>query len=262
MNHRNPLLKLFTTFCYGFLYLPLIVIVVFSFNSDQFPAPWTKFTLNWYQELIFSSPTLWDSFGVSLKVATASTVLSLGLSLMFLYWVAHGAKLARWTTLFYGNLIIPEIVLAVALLNFFTSFQVPLGNSALVIAHTLLGIGFSLPILYSRYSQLDTRLYEASLVLGATVRQTFFKVALPQLKSAMFSTAVLVFVLSFDDFVLSYFCAGSQSQTLSLYLLSMLRSEVSPVVNALSTVLLIISTTLALVYFSLTQRGGNKSRES
>jgi spermidine/putrescine transport system permease protein len=180
------------------------------------------------------------------------------MSLMFLYWIAHGAKIANWTTLFYGNLIIPEIVLAVALLSFFTYFKIPLGNIALVIAHTLLGLGFSLPILYSRYSQLDHKLYEASLVLGATIRQTFFKIALPQLKSALFSTAVLVFVLSFDDFVLSYFCAGSQSQTLSLYLLSMLRSEVSPVVNALSFILLIISTTLALIYFTLSKRGGTK----
>lgn len=258
MNKKSTFLKIFTALCYGFLYLPLVVIVVFSFNSDRFPAPWTSFTLNWYKELVFSSPALWDSFYTSLKVASFSTLLSLLMSLMFLYWVAHGAKIARWTTLFYGNLIIPEIVLAVALLSFFTYFKIPLGNTALIIAHTLLGLGFSLPILYSRYSQLDTRLYEASLVLGATIRQTFFKIALPQLKSALFSTAVLVFVLSFDDFVLSYFCAGSQSQTLSLYLLSMLRSEVSPVVNALSFVLLIISTTLALIYFTISKRGGHK----
>lgn len=258
MNRKNPLLKIFTSLCYAFLYLPIIVIVVFSFNSDRFPAPWTSFTWNWYQELFLASPLLWDSFRVSLKIATCATFLSISMSLMFLYWVAHGAKIARWTTLFYGNLIIPEIVLAVALLSFFTYFNVPLGNPALIIAHTLLGLGFSLPILYSRYSQLDPKLYEASLVLGATVRQTFFKVAVPQLKSALFSTAVLVFVLSFDDFVLSYFCAGSQSQTLSLYLLSMLRSEVSPVVNALSTILLIISTSLALVYFSISKRGGSK----
>lgn len=258
MNSKNPLLKLFTMLVYGFLYLPIIVIVIFSFNSNRFPAPWTSFTLNWYHDLIYSSPALWNSFLISLKVAVSATTLSLAMSIMFLYWVAHGAKLAKWTTLFYGNLIIPEIVLAVALLSFFTAFNIPLGTEALIIAHTLLGLGFSLPILYSRYSQLDSKLYEASLVLGATVRQTFFKIAIPQLKSALFSTAVLVFVLSFDDFVLSYFCAGSHSQTLSLYLLSMLRSEVSPVVNALSTILLIISTTLALVYFSLSKRGGGK----
>lgn len=258
MNKKRPLLKIFTTLCYGFLYLPLIVIVIFSFNSDRFPAPWTSFTLQWYKELIYASPALWDSFYISLQVASFATLLSLVMSLMFLYWIAHGAKIAKWTTLFYGNLIIPEIVLAVALLSFFTYFKIPLGNIALVIAHTLLGLGFSLPILYSRYSQLDHKLYEASLVLGATIRQTFFKIALPQLKSALFSTAVLIFVLSFDDFVLSYFCAGSQSQTLSLYLLSMLRSEVSPVVNALSFILLIISTTLALIYFTLSKRGGSK----
>jgi spermidine/putrescine transport system permease protein len=256
MNHKSPFLKLFTAFCYAFLYLPIFVIVIFSFNSEKFPAPWTSFSLSWYHDLMFSSSALWNSFAVSLKVASFSTALSLIMSLMFLYWVAHGAKLAKWTTLFYGNLIIPEIVLAVALLSFFTCFQIPLGNISLIISHTLLGLGFSLPILYSRYSQIDPKLYEASLVLGATLRQTFFKIAVPQLKSALFSTAVLVFVLSFDDFVLSYFCAGSQSQTLSLYLISMLRSEVSPVVNALSTILLIISSSLALVYFTLSKRGG------
>jgi spermidine/putrescine transport system permease protein len=258
MKEKSPFLKFFAFICYFFLYLPLIVIVVFSFNSDRFPAPWKSFTFDWYKELIFSSGALWDSFGISLQVAFCSTILSLIMSLMFLYWVAHGAKLAKWTTLFYGNLIIPEIVLAVALLSFFTIFHIPLGYISLIISHTLLGLGFSLPILYSRYSQLDPKLYEASLVLGATIRQTFFKVAVPQLKSALFSTALLVFVLSFDDFVLSYFCAGSQSQTLSLYLLSMLRSEVSPVVNALSSILLIISTSLALVYFTLSKRGEEK----
>jgi len=177
---------------------------------------------------------------------------------MFVYWISNGARIDRWVTLFYGNLIVPEIVLAVALLSFFTLFQIPLGNQALIVAHTLLGLGFSLPMLYARYSQLDPKLYEASLVLGATFKQTFFKITIPLLRPALFSTAVLVFVLSFDDFVLSYFCAGSESQTLSLYLLSMLRSEVSPVVNALSSLLLLISSILALAYYSLMSRRGEK----
>jgi len=258
VKKKNIFLTSFTSLCYAFLYLPICVIVIFSFNSAQFPAPWTSFTFSWYKELAFHSPALWDAFTVSLKVATASTLLSTLMSLMFIYWIAHGAKIKKWVTLFYGNLIIPEIVLAVALLSFFTLVHIPLGINCLIIAHTLLGLGFSLPILYSRYMQLDPKLYEASLVLGATLRQTFFKIALPQLKAQLLSTAVLVFVLSFDDFVLSYFCAGSESQTLSLYLLSMLRSEVSPVVNALSSVLLIISTSLALVYFYLTRKSGEK----
>lgn len=260
MKKKNVFLTSFTALCYAFLYLPIAVIIIFSFNSAQFPAPWTSFTWDWYHELIFHSKALWDAFQVSLTVACISTFLSIVMSLMFIYWMAHGAKIHKWVTLFYGNLIIPEIVLAVALLSFFTLIQIPLGINALIIAHTLLGLGFSLPILYTRYLQLDPKLYEASLVLGATVKQTFFKIALPQLKAQLLSTAVLIFVLSFDDFVLSYFCAGSQSQTLSLYLLSMLRSEVSPVVNALSSVLLLISTSLALIYFYLTRQSGEKIR--
>ncbi len=109
-------------------------------------------------------------------------------------------------------------------------------------------------MVYARFLDLDYRLTEASLVLGATPLQTFFKVTLPMLRPSLITSALLVFIISFDDFILTYFCAGSSVQTLSLYILSMIRSGISPVVNALSALLLFMSSLMALVYFQLSSR--------
>ncbi len=238
---------------YLFLYVPIIVLLVFSFNSESFPAPWTKFTWRWYQEL-FVSVHLWQAFLNSLIVASCATLISLTAGVLLIFYAAQGGKISKFLTLFYGNLIIPETVLAVSLLGFFSFAAIPLGLTTLILAHTLLGLGFVIPMVYARFKELDYRLTEASLVLGATPIQTFFKVTLPLLRPTMLATALLVFILSFDDFVLSYFCAGSTAQTLSLYILSMLRSEISPVVNALSALLLILSSGLVWIFFSLRTR--------
>lgn len=238
---------------YLFLYVPIVVLLVFSFNIERFPSPWTGFTWKWYQEL-FHSIYLWKAFGNSLIVATFATLISLMAGVFLIFYAAQGGRIGKLLVLFYGNLVIPETVLAVSLLSFFSLLSIPLGLTTLTLAHTVLGLGFVIPMLYGRFLELDYRLTEASLVLGATPLQTFFKVTLPLLRPTLISTALLVFIISFDDFILSYFCAGSSSQTLSLYIMSMLRSGVSPVVNALSSVLLVLSSFLVLVFFSLKTR--------
>jgi spermidine/putrescine transport system permease protein len=235
---------------YFFLYLPITVLLIFSFNSERFPAPWSHFSWKWYEEL-FRSPYLWDSFLNSLCIATFSTMISLLLGIFLIFYVTQGGRIKKFLFLYYGNLVIPETVLAVALLGFFTLISIPLGLLTLILAHTILGLGFVIPIIYARYRELDKKMTEASLVLGATPMQTFFKVTLPLLRPSLIATGLLVFIVSFDDFILSYFCAGSSSQTLSLYILSMLRTGVSPVVNALSAILILLSSSLALIFFSL-----------
>ncbi len=240
----------FVGLVYMFLYVPLVVLVVFSFNTERFPAPWKEFTWHWYQEL-FHSPFLWESFQNSIIVAVSSTAISLLLGVLLLFWAFQESRVDRWLAFFYGNLVIPETVLAVSLLGFFTFSGVPLGFTTLIIAHSVLGLGFVIPILYAKYQELDARLTEASLDLGATSLQTFRKIILPLLTPTIIAVSLLVFVISFDDFILSYFCAGSSSQTLSLYIFSMIRIGVSPVVNALSTLLLVLSSTFVLIFFSL-----------
>lgn len=236
-------------FSYLFLYVPILILIVFSFNAKRFPAPWDQFTFDWYYQL-FSSKELWISFTNSLMIAIISTFLSLFMGVFLIFFRMHGGDVRRAIPLFYGNLVVPETMLAISLLSYFTFFRIELGITTLIIAHTVLGLGFVIPILYTRFLSLDPHLNEASQVLGATTRQTFFKITLPLLRPALIATGLLIFILSFDDFILSYFCAGTSVQTLSLYLLSMLRSGISPIVNALSAILLLLSGILVMFFFS------------
>lgn len=240
-------------FTYLFLYVPIIVLLVFSFNTERFPAPWSGFTLKWYRELL-TSIYLWKAFGNSLIIASFATLISLVSGVGLVFYAAQGGRIGKFLGMFYGNLVIPETVLAVSLLSFFTLIKIPLGLTTLILAHSVLGLGFVIPIIYASFCELDYTLSEASMDLGASALQTFFKVVLPMLRPTMITTALLVFIISFDDFILSYFCAGSTAQTLSLYILSMIRSGVSPVVNALSSVLLFLSSLFVLLFFSLKTR--------
>lgn len=234
---------------YLFLYLPILVLIAFSFNTKSFPSPWHGFTLHWYHEL-FSSRELWESFFNSLKLASIATFLSLFFSSLLIFFLDSGGKGRKLLPIFFGSLIVPETVLAVSLLSYFSLFNVSFGMPTLIVSHTILGLGFAIPILYTRYADLDPRLKEASLDLGASPLTTFFKITLPMMRPSIIATGLLVFVISFDDFILSYFCAGSSVQTLSLYLLGMIKQGISPVVNALSTLLLVLSSLLALLFFS------------
>ncbi|NGX51356.1 MAG: Inner membrane ABC transporter permease protein YdcV [Chlamydiae bacterium] len=233
---------------YLFLYLPILILIIFSFNSKNFPSSWDHFTLKWYNELLHSSD-LWRSFFTSLIVAICSTTICLLMGIFLIYFRVAGGKIQRAVPLFYGNLIIPETMLAISLLSYFTFLKIELGITTLIVAHSVLGLGFVIPILYTRFLQLDERLSEASVVLGASSSQTFFKITLPLLRPTLIASGLLIFILSFDDFILSYFCAGTTVQTLSLYLLSMLRSGISPIVNALSTILLLLSGILVMFFF-------------
>jgi spermidine/putrescine transport system permease protein len=239
----------FVIVCYTFLYLPMIVLVLFSFNSKSFPQPFTEFTFKWYKEL-FHTPDLWLSFFNSLLIACISTLLSITLALMMIALHLYGSRVQKFLPLFYGNLIIPETVLALALISFFSVCNIPLGPHTLIVSHTVIALGFVVPILYGRYIALDPRLVEASLSLGATARQTFIRVIIPQLKPAIISVALLVYVLSFDDFILAYFCSGTSFKTLSIYLVSSLRYGISPVVNALSALLILGTSVAVSVFFS------------
>ena len=231
---------------YAFLYVPLLVLVIFSFNSVAFPYQWKGFSLQWYEQL-FGSVDIWKAAANSFIVAISAVILSLTFGLFFVLWCFQSRK--KWLlTFFYPVVIVPEIILAVGLLSFYVFFNIPLGLPALIMGHTLLGFGYAVPIIYTRYSALDKRMIEASLDLGANNKQTFRKIVMPLLKPALIAAGILIFILSFDDFLIAFFCANASSQTLSLYIFSMIRSGVSPVVNALATLMLIVSGILVAVY--------------
>jgi len=235
---------------YLFLYTPIVVLVIFSFNSASFPAPWSGFTLFWYKQLFLSTPII-HALYTSLIVAVSATALSLAMTLGVIYYHVMVRPLNFLLTLFYGNVLVPEVVLAVGLLSFLSFFSIPLGIPTLIVAHTVLGLGYAVPIVVMRLTEIDSRLTEASLDLGATPAQTFVKITLPLLAPALIAAGLLIFIISFDDFILSFFCAGSTATTLSLYIFGMLKSGISPVVNALSSLLLVMSSILVLIFCSL-----------
>jgi len=241
---RKNLLSLYVLCAFLFLYIPIFVLVVYSFNQGEFPLQWQGFSLHWYHEL-FSLVEIWRAFQTSFIVGLSASILSLCLSMILLY----GAKKFPYPvlSLFYVNILIPDIVLAVGLLSLFAFFWVPLGLVALIIGHTVLGLGFAIPILRARFDEMDDFLIEASYDLGASETYTFFYIVIPFMYPALFAAALLVMIVSFDDFLVSFFCAGSSTQTLSLYVFSMIRAGVSPTVNALSTIMLFISSVLVFV---------------
>lgn len=234
---------------FSILYIPIIVLFAFSFNNAAFPSPWKGITLRWYAEL-FQATEVWRALGNSLIVSCAAVFLSVLMSVFLMLLAVQSGRVRSMLSYFYANLILPEIVLAVGLLGLFTTGGIPLGMITLTVAHTVLGLGYVVPLIYARYQEIDPRLMEAAQDLGATQIQTFFTVIFPLLRPTLFTAGILVFIVSFDDFVFSYFCAGSTFETLPLYILSMLRAGVSPVVNALSTLLLIFCSILILFYSS------------
>lgn len=234
---------------YAFLYLPIIALVIFSFNANEFSFGWSGFTTQWYVDL-FSSSEIWIALENSLIVASSAVFLSLFMSITIVFYSRQGL---RWAVpvLFTSNLAIPEIVLAIGMLSVFSFLGVPIGLPTLIAGHTIIGLGYTVPLIYDRFTELDKRYTEASLDLGATLTQTLRRVIVPMMLPAIVASALLVFVVSFDDFVLAFFCGGASAQTLPLFIFSMIRTGASPMVSALSVLLLFFSSLLVVISLSL-----------
>lgn len=254
MNMRNNIgrymLPLITSAAYIFLYVPIVVLVVFSFNDSLFANEWHGFTLDWYCKLL-DNPGLLLALKNSLIVSVSSVFLSLTLSLLCVYYTPR-AVLKKILYMFYANIIVPEIVLAVGLISFFIICKVPLGLPTLIATHTVIGLGYAVPIIHTQFNELGNKFFEAARDLGATHTQVLFTVMLPLLIPALFAAGLLVFIVSLDDFIISFFCAGARTQTLPLYIFAVIRSGATPEINALSTLLLCVSSLLVLL-FSLLQ---------
>lgn len=230
---------------YFFLYIPIFVLVLYSFQQDQTGWSWHGFTLAWYYEL-FESPEIWFALRNSLIVAVSSACLAVSMGVLAVY--SWGHRYAGFFSSFYAAVLIPEVVVAVGLLSIFALFHIPLGLTTLIVGHTLLGLGFVIPIIHTRFLELDKHLIEASLDLGASHWQTFWQVIVPILRPSIGAAALLVLIISFDDFLISFFCTGSYSQTLSLYIFAMIRAGINPSINALSTLMLALSSLLVLLF--------------
>jgi len=253
VEQRSMLVRIvhpiFVYISYLFLYIPIFVIAMFSFNESRFAVKWTGFSLKWYAKL-FSTPEILDALFVSVVVACCSTVLSvlIGTSLVVAskWWRPWLAYL-----LFYPNIVLPDIALAIGILSVFSFFNVSLGYASLIAGHTLIGLGFVVPIVRARFIELDPLLTEASLDLGASNIQTFKRILIPLLRPSLFAAALIVFTLSLDDFLIAFFCSSPTVQTLSIYVYSQMKEVIDPSLNAISVLLLAMSSVVALILCSM-----------
>ena len=229
-----------------FFYIPLLILIVYSFNEGK-SMVWKGFSLKWYEELFMYSDNIWKAFRYSVFIAVLSGVIStvIGtLGAIGLQWYDFKGKKAL-QLLTYIPLVIPEIILGVSLLILFATIKFELGLT------TIFNIPFVLFIILSRLEEFDYSIVEAAYDLGATELQTLRKVIIPAILPGIVSGFLISVTLSFDDFVTTFFVAGPGSSTLPLRIYSMIRLGVSPVINALSVLLIGISIILTLSTKSL-----------
>jgi spermidine/putrescine transport system permease protein len=234
---------------YAFLHLPLLVLVAFSFNDSKFSASWVGFTLDWYYRLL-QRPDIMRGLKASLIVGGVSTVISAVLGTLVALALARHRFRGRTALegFLYVPIVTPEIVVGISLLILFALVKIPLGLTTIVIAHVAFCLSFVVIVVLARLEGMDQNLEEAAMILGADEITTFWKVTVPQLWPGILAGALLAFTMSFDDFVITSFVSGSGSSTLPIVVYGMVRRNIEPSINAISTIILLVTT--ALIYLA------------
>lgn len=223
-----------------FLYFPIILLVINSFNESRFGGSWAGFSLKWYFKLL-EERELWQAFKNSMIVAVVSTLAStiLGTCASFALYRYKSPLQKVHYGLIYTPLIIPDILMGISLLLYFFILNMKLGLLTITIAHTTFCMSYVTMVLLSKLENFDYSLVEAAMDLGASGRVAFRRIILPILAPGLFAAALLSFTLSIDDFVITFFVAGEGATTLPIYIYSMIKYGATPVINALSTLILI-----------------------
>ncbi len=234
---------------YFFLHLPVLVLVVFSFNDSKFSVDWRGFTLQWYQRLL-ERPDILRGLKASLIVGGAATVISAVLGTLLALALARQRFRGRraFEGFLYVPIVTPEIVTGISLLLLFALLEFPLGLTTITIAHVAFCISFVVIVVLARLQGMDENLEEAAMILGADEITTFWKITVPQLWPGILSGALLAFTMSFDDFVITSFVSGPGSSTLPIVVYGMVRKNVEPSINAISTIILLA--TAVLIYLA------------
>jgi spermidine/putrescine transport system permease protein len=235
-------LRLYTAAFYAFMFLPLVVVVLFSFNSVRSLQNFNGFSLQWYRAF-WDSESLRGSLIASLEIALATMIVAtvLGTLLAFGLVRARTRFSASANILMLIPLVTPEIVAGVSALLLFTQMGLRLSLVTIMLAHITFSISYVTVVVRARLAALDPEVEAAAMDLGATRLQVVRLVVLPELWPAILAAGLLVFALSFDDFVLSFFTTGESPQPLPVRIYSALRFGISPTINAIGTLTLLVS---------------------
>lgn len=261
MKHNKFVDNLVLWIVFGFLFLPIFVLILFSFNTSSLNIVFEGFTLHWYKDL-FQNVELLEALKNTLIVAVVSTVVSTIIGTISAYALKRydfkGKALVN--ELLYIPIVIPEIVIGIALLSIYTLFRLELGMFSLILAHISFAIPFVIISVRSVLENMDPNLELVASDLGASKLKTFFYVIIPSLMPGILSGAQLAFTLSLDDVVISYFTSGPGSNTLPLHIFSMIKTGVTPDVNALISIMLMIIFAILTVSTIISLRSMKKVR--
>jgi spermidine/putrescine transport system permease protein len=232
-----------------FFYLPILILVVNSFNASRFGSSWQGFSLIWYRRLLHE-PEIWTAARNTLVIAVLVTIVSLILgttSALALHRFAKTRLQRAHYTLIYTPLVVPEILMGISLLMAFVAAGVSLGLFTIFLAHVTFCISYVALVVLGRLQDFDFSIVEAAQDLGAGWWATARKVLLPMLAPGLAAGGLLAFTLSVDDFVITFFVAGPGATTLPLRVYSMIKHGATPLINALSTMLLVLTFTIVIV---------------
>ncbi len=248
-GRSNMGLKLHLVLFYTFLYVPILVLMALSFNRAGLPTIWTGFSLEWYGKLFTADPIL-SAARNTLIVALTSTVLATIIGTLLAVGVETRRNSSVLDAVLFAPMIIPDIVLAIALLSFFTLLNMTLGLHSIILSHVVFNIAFVVAVVRTRMRNFDHSILEASADLGASEFTTFRRILLPAIAPGVIAGALLSFTLSVDEFIIAFFTAGAgqSSTTLPMQIYAMIRFGVTPEINAMATIVMFVSFTL--VFFA------------
>lgn len=228
---------------FAFLYVPIGVLVALSFNAGGLPTAWTGFSVKWYGALLANRDILSAAFN-TLTVAVVSTIIATVLGTLLALGIETRRRKGRaLEALVFAPMIIPDIVLAISLLSFFSLLKFPMGLHTIIVSHVVFNLAFVSAVVRARLKSFDWSVTEASADLGASAFTTFRRVTLPLILPAVIAGALLAFTLSVDEFIIAFFTAGAgrASTTLPMQIFAMIRFGVTPEINALATLVMIVS---------------------
>lgn len=255
VNLRSfPLFSSVSYLTFFILYAPIALVIAYSFNVNRTAQIWTGFSTKWYLDVL-TNDDIFKAVKNSLIVALPATILATTLALAATLGLQRMGRKGNIVSIILlgAPLIIPEIVLAVGSLCFFLFIGLPIGFIGLIVAHTAFCIPFAMLPIRARLVSLEASSFEAAADLGANEWNIFKRVTLPLLAPGVLAGALLAFAISFDDFITSFFVSGPGSTTLPVYIFGMIRSNVTPAINALSTMLLIGTGGILFMAYALNQ---------
>jgi spermidine/putrescine transport system permease protein len=238
------------------MYAPLLVLIVYSLTPTEYGVSWEGFTLKWYQA-VFDNKNIQDALKVSLIVAIPCVLISTAIGTITALTLYRSRFMGRalYQGILYIPLIMPDLVIGISLLLFFTFVELELGILTILLAHVSFSIPLATLVILARMQRIDRTLEDAAMDLGADEWTTMWKVTLPLLMPGIMAAALLTFPWSFNDFVITFFVSGVGSSTLPVRIYSMLRLGVSPMVNALGTLIVLVPLIIVIIGTRLEKRG-------